>query len=185
MLMRVKLLGEDGEGAEREQGRLERDHAGGGIARVAAVMWQGHREQDKAESREADAGPLARADRAAEVALRQHGEEDKSTGDNRLHDRERRHGQGGDVEHPRTEGHEHAEREPPGAEQPDGAGERVLQADVRRGACATMLEQEADVRRERAEDGKKNSELKQGVDSEKSLGQDAASSSHRWFELSA
>jgi hypothetical protein len=33
-----------------------------------------------------------------------------------------------------------------------------------------MLEQEADVRGERAEDGKKNSELKHRLDSEKSLG---------------
>ena len=170
VLVRVELLREDEEGAEREQGRLEGDHADGGVARVAAVVRQRDGEQHEAEGGEADARPLARADRAAEVALRQHGEEDESAGDDGLDDRERRHGEGGDVEDPRAERHEHADREPLGAEQSDGAGDRVLQAYVRRGACATMLEQEADVRRERAEDGKKNSELKHRLNSEKSLG---------------
>jgi hypothetical protein len=61
----------------------------------------------------------------------------------------------------------------------------MLDAYRRRGARATMLEQESNVRRERAEDGKKNSELKHRLDSEKSLGLDAVFSFPPLFELSA
>jgi hypothetical protein len=64
------------------------------------------------------------------------------------------------VEDPRHQGDEHADREPLGAEQADGAGHRMLQAYVRRGAGAAMLQQEADVRGEGAKERKKNSEFK-------------------------
>jgi hypothetical protein len=64
------------------------------------------------------------------------------------------------VEDPGDQRDEHAEREPLGAEQADRAREWVPQAYVRRGACATMLEQKAHVRGKGTEECKKNSELK-------------------------
>jgi hypothetical protein len=66
-----------------------------------------------------------------------------------------------------------------------GAIASAATAYVRRGACATMLEQEAHVRREGAQEGKKNSELKHRLGCrEKSRDREAVFSPHRYFELS-
>ena len=119
---------------------------------------QGHGQEHQAERGEADASPLARADRVAEPALSEHRQEDEPAGDDRLDDRERRHRQSRHVEDPRAEGHEHADREPLRPEQSDRARDRMLQADVGSRAGAPVLEQEAHVRREGAEEGKKNSD---------------------------
>ena len=64
-----------------------------------------------------------------------------------------------DVERPGEERHEHAEREPLGAEQPDGARDRMAEAHVRGRAGSAMLQEEREVRREGAEERKENAEF--------------------------
>jgi hypothetical protein len=116
-------------------------------------------EQHQTERRQTDAGPLAGADVEPEEPLSEHREEDEPTRDHSLDERQRRHGQRGDVEGPGQQRHEHAEREPLGAEQPDRARQWVLERHVWRGVRAAVLEQEARVGRERAQQRKKNSNL--------------------------
>jgi len=123
---------------------------------VAGVRGQRDREEHEAERGESDARPLARADGVAEPALREHREEHEPAGDHGLDDRQGRERQGGDVESPRADGDEHADGEPLGPEQPDRAGDRMLHADVRSRAGAAVLQEEAHVRGERAEQSKKN-----------------------------
>ena len=109
VLVVVELLRQHEEGAERQQRRLEGDHRREWSSSSARRGWQRHGQEHEAERGEADARPLARADRVAEPALRQHGEEHEPAGDYRLDDRERRHGERGHVEDPRDQRHQHAD----------------------------------------------------------------------------
>jgi hypothetical protein len=86
----------------------------------------------------------------AEVAFGEHGEEDQPTGKHGLHDRQRRQCERADVKRPGAERHRPPHREPLGPEEVGGASQRVSNAHGRRHDRAPVLEQERDVRRERA-----------------------------------
>jgi hypothetical protein len=146
--------------AHGQQAHLEGDHARERVARVRAVpVRERDGQQDEAESRAADPHPLAGAALEAEEALGEDGEEDEATGDHGLDDRQRSHGQGGDVEDPGADGHQHADGEPLGAEEADRALQGMADADLRGGAGAAMLQEKANVRGERAENGKQDAEF--------------------------
>ena len=86
----------------------------------------------------------------SEVAFGEHGEENQPAGKHGLHDRQGRQRERGDVKPPGADRHRPAHGEPLGAEEVGGASQRVPDAHGRRQDRAPMLEQERDVRRERA-----------------------------------
>ena len=95
-----------------------------------------------------------------EHGLGEHREEHEPARDDRLHDRERRHGHRGHVQGPGADGDQHAQREPLRAEQRGAAAERVLPVDVGCCARAPVLVEEPEVRRERAGEREQDAELK-------------------------
>jgi hypothetical protein len=109
-----------------------------------------HHQEHETERGQPDAGPLPPADREAEAALRQDGQEDEAARDHGLHHGQRGERQRANVKPPSSGRHEHPDREPLRPEEPDRAPHRVLQAYIRSRAGAAVLEQEAHVRRERA-----------------------------------
>ena len=112
-MMRGTELGrQDQHHGDEEQTGLEGDHARVRVARVrAAGLRQDHDEQREADGHEPDATTGA-ADLEAEDALGQDGEEDEAAGQDRLHQRQRREGHGGDVQQPGEDRDAHADGEP-------------------------------------------------------------------------
>ena len=160
VLVRAEALPEDQRHADREQTGLEGDHAGQRVARVSAgARGERDREQHQAECREPDAKPLPGADGAAEEALGQDREEHEPAADQRLDERERRQRQRAHVEDPGAHCHEHPDREPLGAEQPDRAANRVAHVHVRRGAGPPVLERKPRLVAKRAQQREKDSDL--------------------------
>ncbi len=182
VLVGVEGRGEHEEGADGEQRGLEGHHAGHRVAGVGSLAaGQRGREEHEAEGGEADAGPLAEADGAAEPALGDDGEEDEATGDHCLDEREGREGEGADVEDPRPEGHEHADREPLGPEQAHSAANRMAQADVGGRARTAMLQQEAEVRGQGAEERKENAYFNSHVEGVRiQVGKGGLAEGSRW-----
>ena len=111
------------------------------------------------EGGEADSRPLAVAELEAEDAVGEHGEEHQPAGDHGLDERERRERERGHVEDPGAERHEHADREPLALVEADRAAQRVAHGHVRSSAGAAVLQQEAEVRREGAEQRQQDAKL--------------------------
>jgi hypothetical protein len=150
----ANMIPEHERDAEREQDSLKADHPRDREARVGA-MDGGKRqsEQQQAEGGEADADPLATGHLQAEGALGHDREQDDSPGEYRLDDRQGRHRHCGDMEDPRPGRDREPECERPGGEQRLAGPQRVAVVDVRRLAGAAVLEEEADVRGEGADEG--------------------------------
>ena len=133
-------------------GRVE-----GGVRAVRGGQRDG--EQDQARGGEAEPCPLAPADLEAEEAVGHHGDQDDPAGEHDLDHRHRGHRQRGDVEAPGAGGHEHAEREPLRRVQRAGRAQRVTDVDRGRLAGAAVLEEEPEVRNDRAEQREQDAEL--------------------------
>ena len=116
-------------------------------------------EEDQAGGSEAETRPLATPDLEAEEAVGHHGDEDDAAGEHDLHDGHRRQRQRGDVEAPGAGRDDHAEREPLGGVQRAGRAERVADVDRRGLAGTAVLEEEPEVRNDRAEQREQNAEL--------------------------
>ena len=122
------------------------------------------RAERRGEEREAgrgqrDADPLAPRDVVVEDAVGEHRHEHEPAGDHRLHDRDRRERERRDVEAPRRRRDDAADRVDRRAEQRDRARERPAPLDGRRGDRPAMLEQEAEHRHERGDEGQQQAEL--------------------------
>jgi hypothetical protein len=138
--------------ADEQEARLEAGHRHARVVGVrAAGVRQRDRQQHEAGGHEGHAENLPPTDLEAEEALGEHREEHEAAGDDRLHERQRRQRHGRHVEAPRAGGHQHAEGEPLGAVQRDGAADGVAPVDRRGGARSLVLPQEAEVRGQRAE----------------------------------
>ena len=143
------MIGEPG--GETKDPAFDRDQGGRRIVRsLAFLRSRGEPDHEKPGRRDEQADPLPASEVETEVAFGEHGEEDQPARQHGLHDRQRRQRQRGDVKHPGADRHQPAHREPPGAEEVGGASQRVPDAHRRRQDRAAVLEQEGDVRRERA-----------------------------------
>ena len=94
----------------------------------------------------------------AEEALGEHREEDKPAGQDSLHDRQRRERERADVQAPGHDGHDPPHQEPFGAEETDGAAQRMADPDRRGEHRAAVLEQKRDVGGQRRSDREDQSE---------------------------
>ena len=120
-------------------------------------------QQHEAAGGHRDAGPLARPDVEAEDPLGQHGEDHDAGREHRLHDRERRQRQRGDVEQPRAERDRHADREPLRAEQRLARPQRMADVDARRLVGAAVLVEETELCRDRAGEREQDAEVQAQV----------------------
>ena len=118
----------------------------------AAASQPDHRQPHRSD-RQAD--PLSSSELKAEEALGENGQEDQPAGKDRLHDRQRRERERTDVQTPGDDRHDPADQEPSGAEETDGAAQRMADPDRRREHRATVFEQKGEVggqRRRKRED---------------------------------
>ena len=105
---------------------LDRDQRRRGVVRRIAVVRPRGQPDDREPCRRDDhADPLAASEPEAEEALGEDGEEHQPAREDGLHDRQRRQGERADVEHPGADRDRPADREPLGAEEVDGASQRV------------------------------------------------------------
>ncbi len=159
-VVRTEPRREDEQHADGEQSGLEGDHAAERVAGVrAGAGGEGDGQQREAERGEPDADPLAAADVGAEPAVGDDREEDEPAREDGLDERERREREGADVEDPGEEGDAHAEGERARAEEGDGAAQRVARLDGRGGARAAVLQQEAEVGEEGADERQEDADF--------------------------
>ena len=126
----------------------------------AVARRQRDRQQDEPDERQREAPPLALADLEAEEAVGHDGEQHEAARQHDLDDRQRRQRDRADVQDPREEADEHADREPALAPQRAGRPQRVPDVDITRAASSAVLVQERQVRGEGAQQREENAELK-------------------------
>ena len=133
----------DGEARrDQSQASLEAENAAEREVGVAAVeMREGEREQGQAGAAQQQGQPLPARHRVPEEALRHHGQSDGAGGEHRLHEGDRRHREGGDVDQPGERGEPPAGGEPPRAGQATGAVERSPDVDGRDTLTPAVLEE--------------------------------------------
>jgi len=129
-----------------------------GVRRVGGALQRGGQEGQPGRGQR-DADPLAPRHGVAEQPGGEHRQQHEAARDHRLHHRDRRERQGGDVEAPRRRRHHAAEQVDGLAEQVDRRAQRVAHVDVGRLHRAAMLEQEADDRHARRDDRHDDAEL--------------------------
>ena len=112
----------------------------------------------QADGRDEHPDPLTASESQAEVALGEDGQENEPSCEDRLHDRKRSEGEGGDVKPPSSNRHEPADREPAGAEEAGGAPQGMVHDNRRREDGAAMLEQERDARSCGADEGEEEAD---------------------------
>ena len=152
---------QDEQAAHAEQGALEADHRGEREGRVRAVRVR-HRDaqQDEADGGEGEAPPLSPADLEAEEAIGHHGDEHDAAGEDDLNDGQRHQRDRGHVQGPGPATDEHADREPARGVQRLGRAQRMAHVDGRSRASTAMLEEEAQVGSDGAQERQQDAELK-------------------------
>ena len=145
-------------GDDREDRALDGDQRRqrGPLGVVGAAAGQSDDHQPGRGDRDAD--PLSSSELKAEEALGEHREEDEPARQDRLHDRQRGERERADVQTPGHDRHDPADQEPPGAEEIDGAAERMADPDRRGEHRAAVLEQKGEVGRPRRSEREDQSE---------------------------
>ena len=134
--------------ADREgrQASLEAEDRGGGEGGVVAVeVGDRDHQQRQAGAAQQQRQPLAARDRVAEEPLRHHRQGHGAAGEDRLHEGDRRHREGRDVDQPGDRGEAPAGREPARARQAADALERAPDVDRRDALAAAVLEERGEV----------------------------------------
>ncbi len=152
---------EDQQAAEPEEPGLEGDHGGdaeGGM-RPARLRERDH-ERDEADGGEDEADRLPPPDADAEDPVGHHGDQHDAAGENDLHGAHRREGERGDVKDEGGECDDHPDREPLLREERLAAAQRVPHVDRTGLARSLVLQEEADVGDDGAQEREQDAEFK-------------------------
>jgi hypothetical protein len=142
---------EDEKQAQADGDGLKDDHPRQGVVGVgspaSAAARQG--QQNERDRHQADPDPLATPQFKAEEALGEHREEDQTSREHRLSDRDRGEAERGNVQRERHRCHAPADAPPLGPKEIGCTAHRMAHVDVGSGDRPPVLEEEGQIRSER------------------------------------